>query len=191
MPDQKSILMPIGDATEMMDTLYPFFRLAEEGYEVVIAGPEARMYHGVMHEIRQTIPFPGISLGNNLPITFKPALPSAMSTQPYMQGSFSREGGPRNTFVTIKICSASPDTFSRQRSRSQLPATGLKLLRRPVAWRVVRQPRWPSANSTSRNSVASYVNQPVVEDGMLITSRTWHDYGAFFKPFIKRLKETE
>lgn len=45
------VLMPIGDATEVLDTLYPFFRLPEDGFEVVVAGPEARLYHGVMHEI--------------------------------------------------------------------------------------------------------------------------------------------
>ena len=45
------VLMPIGDATETMDTLYPFFRLAEEGYEVVVAGPEARLYNMVLHEV--------------------------------------------------------------------------------------------------------------------------------------------
>jgi protease I len=36
------ILMPIGDATEALDTFYPYFRLPEDGYEVVVAGPEAR-----------------------------------------------------------------------------------------------------------------------------------------------------
>ena len=45
------ILMPLGDATEALDTFYPFFRLQEEGYEAVIAGPEARLYHTVLHEI--------------------------------------------------------------------------------------------------------------------------------------------
>jgi protease I len=45
------VLMPIGDATEVLDTLYPYFRLPEDGFEVVIAGPEARTYHGVLHEI--------------------------------------------------------------------------------------------------------------------------------------------
>ncbi|MEZ6077115.1 MAG: DJ-1/PfpI family protein [Pirellulaceae bacterium] len=44
------VLMPIGDATESMDSLYAIFRLAEEGYEVVVSGPEARLYHSVMHE---------------------------------------------------------------------------------------------------------------------------------------------
>src|SRR5260370_23921191 len=53
------VLMPIGDATEVLDTLYPFFRLPEDGFEVVVAGLEARFYHGVMHEIPpdETIPW--------------------------------------------------------------------------------------------------------------------------------------
>ena len=43
--------MPIGDATEVLDTFYPYFRLPEDGFQVTLAGPEARTYHGVMHEI--------------------------------------------------------------------------------------------------------------------------------------------
>ncbi len=45
------ILMPLGDATEALDTFYPYFRLAEAGYEVVVAGPQVRLYHTVLHEI--------------------------------------------------------------------------------------------------------------------------------------------
>jgi protease I len=45
------VLIPIGDATEVLDTLYPVFRLPEDGFEAVVAGPQARHYHGVMHEI--------------------------------------------------------------------------------------------------------------------------------------------
>src|SRR5690606_38782321 len=45
------ILMPLGDATEALDTFYPYFRLPEDGYEVVVAGPKARLYHAVLHEI--------------------------------------------------------------------------------------------------------------------------------------------
>lgn len=45
------VLLPIGDATETLDTYYPIFRLPEDGFEVVVAGPDARLYHTVMHEI--------------------------------------------------------------------------------------------------------------------------------------------
>ena len=44
------VLMPIGDATEVLDTMYPYFRLPEDGFEVVVAGPEARVYPMVLHE---------------------------------------------------------------------------------------------------------------------------------------------
>src|SRR6476660_8312218 len=46
-----TILIPIGDAAETMDTLYPFYRLREEGWTVVVAGPEKRLYSMVLHEI--------------------------------------------------------------------------------------------------------------------------------------------
>ena len=49
--DMPKVLMPIGDATEAMDTLYPYFRIAEDDYRVVVAGPEARLYHMVLHEV--------------------------------------------------------------------------------------------------------------------------------------------
>jgi len=49
--EMPKVLMPIGDATEALDTFYPFFRIAEDGFRVVVAGPEARLYHTVLHEI--------------------------------------------------------------------------------------------------------------------------------------------
>ena len=33
------VLLVIGDAAEVLDTMYPLFRLREEGYEVHVAGP--------------------------------------------------------------------------------------------------------------------------------------------------------
>ena len=43
--------MPIGDGTEALDTFYAYYRLPEDGYDVVVAGREARLYHTVLHEI--------------------------------------------------------------------------------------------------------------------------------------------
>ena len=37
------LLMPCGAAPEALVTFYSFFRLQEEGYEVVVAGPDARL----------------------------------------------------------------------------------------------------------------------------------------------------
>src|SRR5947209_1220449 len=46
----KTVLLPIGDAAEVLDTYYPLFRLREEGFRVLVAGPERRPYHLVLHE---------------------------------------------------------------------------------------------------------------------------------------------
>src|SRR5260370_37919699 len=46
----KKILLVIGDAAEVLDTMYPLFRLREDGWQVDVAGPEKRVYHLVQHD---------------------------------------------------------------------------------------------------------------------------------------------
>src|SRR5437763_17187906 len=45
------ILLVIGDAAEVLDTMYPLFRLREGGWQVDVAGPERRVYHLVQHDL--------------------------------------------------------------------------------------------------------------------------------------------
>jgi protease I len=46
------VLIIVGDATETVDTLYPYYRLQEDGFIPVVAAPEKRLYQMVMHEVR-------------------------------------------------------------------------------------------------------------------------------------------
>src|ERR1700759_5636450 len=46
------VLIIIGDATETVDTLYPYYRLQEAGFQPVVAAPENRRYQMVMHEVK-------------------------------------------------------------------------------------------------------------------------------------------
>src|SRR5215213_8370536 len=46
------VLIVIGDASETLDTLYPYYRLQEDGFEPVVAAPERRKYQMVMHEVK-------------------------------------------------------------------------------------------------------------------------------------------
>ena len=50
--DPASVLLVVGDASETLDTLYPYYRLQEAGFEPVVAGPEKRVFQMVMHEVR-------------------------------------------------------------------------------------------------------------------------------------------
>ena len=49
---QPKVLIIVGDATETVDTLYPFYRLVEGGYQPVVAAPEKRLYQMVLHEVK-------------------------------------------------------------------------------------------------------------------------------------------
>jgi protease I len=46
------VLIIVGDATETVDTLYPYYRIIEAGMEPVVAAPEKRLYQMVMHEVK-------------------------------------------------------------------------------------------------------------------------------------------
>src|SRR5437016_384970 len=64
------ILLVIGDAAEVLDTMYPLFRLREAGYQVVVAGPEKRTYHLVQHDTAPdwdiTVESPGYKLAADI-----------------------------------------------------------------------------------------------------------------------------
>src|SRR5262249_15657118 len=44
------VLLVIGETTEVLDTMYPYYRLPEDGYEAVVPAPEKRLYQMVLHE---------------------------------------------------------------------------------------------------------------------------------------------
>ena len=56
MSDSK-VLIIVGDASETLDTLYPFYRLQEDNFQPVVAGPEKKKYQMVMHEVK-----PGLTI---------------------------------------------------------------------------------------------------------------------------------
>ena len=46
------VLIIIGDASETLDTMYPYYRLQESGFTPVVAAPEKRLYQMVLHEVK-------------------------------------------------------------------------------------------------------------------------------------------
>ncbi|MEI7024234.1 DJ-1/PfpI family protein [Paenibacillus sp. y28] len=46
----KKILILTGDAAEVLELYYPYYRILEEGYEAVIASPAKKTLHTVVHD---------------------------------------------------------------------------------------------------------------------------------------------
>src|SRR5262249_23946030 len=69
-PPMHKVLLVIGDAAEVFDTMYPLHRIREDGYQVVVAGPEKRIYHLVQHDTHPdwniTVESPGYKLAADI-----------------------------------------------------------------------------------------------------------------------------
>lgn len=46
----KRILFLTGDAVEVLEVYYPYYRVLEEGYEAVIASPTKKVLRTVVHD---------------------------------------------------------------------------------------------------------------------------------------------
>lgn len=183
------ILMPLGDATEALDTFYPYFRLAEEGYEVVVAGPEARLYHSVLHEIPpdSSVPWditqerPGYFI--RATVAFRDVVAGDYAGM-FISGGRAPEYLRYNQDllrVTREIHAAGKPIASVCHGIEILTAAGI------IQGRTVTTVAKCALDAEQGG--AKYVDRPVVLDGSLVTARTWHDNAPFLREFLRLLKQ--
>ena len=183
------VLMPIGDATEVIDTFYPFFRLQEEGYEVVVCGPEARAYHLVTHEVPpgSAIPWditqeaPGYHM--EAEIAFKDVDPSAFD------GIFISGGRAPEYLRYDKDLIRITKHFFEANKPVAVVCHGVEIV---AAAGVLKGRKLTTVAKCALDITqvgGEYVDEALVIDGNLISCRTWHDYKTpYMKTFIDQLK---
>jgi protease I len=184
------VLLPIGDATEVLDTMYPIFRLPEDGYTVDVAGPEARLYHGVLHEvppgadppwditqerpgyhIRATVAFRNVRAEDYAGLFL-----SGGRAPEYLRYDADLLRITRHFFETGKpVCAV---------------CHGIEILTAADCIRGRRVTTVAKCALDAQQGGASYVDEPTVVDGNLVTGRTWHDNTPLLKAFIALLRES-
>ncbi len=180
--------MPIGDATEAMDTLYPFFRVAEEGYRAVVAGPQARLYHMVLHEVPPgaAIPWditeerPGYHL--RAEVAFREVKPEEYA------GLFISGGrAPEYLRYDHDLLRITRHFFEAAKPVAVV-CHGIEIVSAAgvIRGRTVTTVAKCALDATQGG--ARYVDQPVVVDGNLVTARTWHDSAPFMREFMRLLR---
>jgi protease I len=184
------VLMPVGDATEVVDTLYPFFRLQEEGYEVVVAGIEARMYHMVTHEVPPgaAIPWditqeaPGYHIKAN--IAFRDVKPEEYA------GLFLSGGRAPEYLRYDKDLMRVTRHFFTANKPVAVVCHGVEIV---AAAGVLKGRRMTTVAKCALDITqvgGQYIEQPLVVDGNLISCRTRHDYGTpYMRLFIEQLRK--
>ena len=174
------ILLVIGDAAEVLDTMYPLFRLREDGHEVLVAAPEARVYHLVQHDTHPdwdiTVESPGYKLAAN--IAFR-------DIQPEQYAGLVLSGGRAPEYLRYD-----KDLLSvvRYFFAEGLPVASVCHGIEVVAAAGVIRGRTVTTVAKCRldaeGAGATYVNQEVVVSGNLVTARTWHDNPAWMRAFL-------
>lgn len=183
-----AVLIPIGDATEAMDTFYPFFRVAEEGYRAVVAGPEARLYHTVLHEVppQARIPWditeerPGYHL--KAEIAFRDVNPADYA------GLFISGGRAPEYLRYDKDLLRITRHFFETSKPVAVVCHGIEIVTAAGVIRGRTVTTVAKCALDAEQGGARYVDQSVVVDGNLVCARTWHDNAPFMREFMKLLK---
>ena len=182
------VLLPIGDGTEVLDTLYPFFRLPEDGFEVVVAGPEARHYHGVLHEIppHENVPW---DITRELPAYHVKATVAFRDVTPadYLGLFLSGGRAPEYLRYNQDLLRITRHFFEANKPVAMV-CHGVEI----AAAAGVLGGRTATTVAKCALDITqvggSYVDRACVVDGNLISGRTWHDNTALLKQFIALLK---
>ncbi|MCA9209326.1 MAG: DJ-1/PfpI family protein [Planctomycetales bacterium] len=183
------IVMPLGDATEALDTFYPYFRLQEAGYEVVVAGPEARLYHTVLHEIppNSDVPWditqerPGYHI--RATVAFRD-----MKADDYAGMFISGGRAPEYLRYDQDLLRVTREIHAAGKPIACV-CHGIEILTAADCIQGRTVTTVAKCALDARQGGAEYVDRESVIDGNLVTARTWHDSAPLMREFLRMLSE--
>lgn len=179
------VLIVVGDATETVDTLYPYYRLQEGGFEPVVAAPEKRRYQMVLHEIK-----PGWTITKEWEGYTIEADVAFRDVRPEEYAGIFFSGGRAPEYIRddpdlIRITRwffASNRPVASVCHGCEIPARAGCLQGRRIA-----------AVAKCRFDVevcgGIFVHEPCVVDGNLVSGRTFHDHGRYMGAWMRLLEE--
>ncbi len=179
------VLFVIGDATETVDTLYPYYRVQEEGFEPVVGAPEKRLYQMVLHEVKPgwtiTREWEGYTIEAD--VAFKDVDP-----EDYIGIFFSGGRAPEYIRYDEALVRITRHFFEANKPIGcvchgvEIPAYAGCVEGRRIA---------TVAKCKFDLEVCGgiFVDEPCVIDGNLVSGRTFHDHGHYVGHWIKLLLE--
>ena len=181
------VLLVAGDATESLDTWYPYHRLREESIEVHIAAPAKRVLNSVVHDFE-----PGWDTYIEKPGYRIPADIAFRDVKPEEYDGVILSGGRAPEYLRNdpELKRIVLDFVERKKPIAALCHGSLILAAvdalegRTVATYEALAPDMALAGARFRNT-------EVAVDGNLVTSRTWMDLPFFMREFLKVLRASE
>ena len=179
------VLIIIGDATETVDTLYPYYRLIEGGFEPIVAAPEKRKYQMVLHEVKPgwtiTKEWEGYSIDAD--IAFRD-----VNEEDYLSIFFSGGRAPEYIRDDEDLIRITQHFFDTNKPIASV-CHGVEVPARADRVRGRRMATVPKCQFDLEICGGTFVDEPCVVDGNLVSGRTFHDHGHYMGVWIRMLEE--
>jgi protease I len=178
-------LIVVGDASETVDTLYPYYRLIEAGIQPVVIAPEKRKYQMVLHEVKPgwtiTKEWEGYSIDVDLPF-------SEVNGEEYLGIFFSGGRAPEYIRYDKDLVRITKYFFAQNKPIASV-CHGVEIPAYADCVRGRRMATVPKCQFDLEACGGIFVNEACVIDGNLISGRTYHDHGHYMGIWIKMLEE--
>ena len=175
--------MPIGDATETVDTIYPYYRLIEEGFRPVVAAPERRTYQMVLHEVKPgwtiTKEWEGYTIDAELAF-------SEVNPAEYLGVFYSGGRAPEYIRYDEDLVKITRHFFEENKPVGSV-CHGVEIPAYAGCVEGRRMTTVPKCRFDLEVCGGIYVDEPCVVDGNLVSGRTFHDHGYYIREWIKLL----
>ena len=177
------VLIIIGDAAECVDTLYPYLRVQEDGVVPVVAGPDARRYQMVLHEIPEGWDITRETAGYSIEadIAFRDVEPAD-----YAGIFFSGGRAPEYIRDDEDLIRITRWFFEHDKPVASV-CHGVEIPARAGCVEGRRMACIPKCRFDLEVCGGTFVDAPCVVDGNLVSGRSWHDHGHYMKPWIEML----
>lgn len=181
------VLIIVGDATETLDTMYPYYRLIEAGFQPVVAAPEKRRYQMVLHEVKPgwtiTKEWEGYSIDAD--IAFKD-----IHEEEYAGIFFSGGRAPEYIRYDADLVRATKHFFAVNKPVASV-CHGVEIPAYADCVKGRRMATVAKCRFDLEICGGIYVDEPCVIDGNLVSGRTFHDNGHYVAPWIKLLEAAQ
>ena len=178
------VLIIVGDASETVDTLYPFYRLQEAGFEPIVAGPERRKYQMVMHEVRPgwtiTREWEGYQIQSDVAF-------AEVSPDDFVGIFFSGGRAPEYLRYDEDLVRITRHFFEERKPIASV-CHGVEIPAYAGCVKGRRMATVPKCRHDLEVAGGLFVDEACVVDGNLVSGRTYHDHGSYVGPWIRLLE---
>lgn len=180
-----SVLIVIGDAAETLDTLYPYYRLQEAGFEPIVIAPEQRRYQMVMHEVK-----PGWTITKEwegYTIEADQAFADVREDE-HLGIFFSGGRAPEYIRYDEDLVRITRHFFAAEKPIASV-CHGVEIPAYAGCVEGRRMATVPKCRFDLESRGGIFVDEPCVIDRNLVSGRTYHDNGRYLGAWIELLAE--